>query len=320
MTELLVGDIGGTHARFAVATVADGKVESLGPAATFRVAEHESFGAAVTAYRDRLGRPLPQVAAFAVAAPIAGDVLDLTNNHWAIRPADYGESQSLFINDFAAIGHAVAQLGSAQFRHLCGPERDLPNVGSISIIGPGTGLGVAQLLRSASGDYEVIETLGGHVDFAPLDPVEDDLLRTLRQRFGRVSIERILSGSGLSQIYDALAQHEAGSAIYAGEIALWTAVLSGSDRLAAAALELFCMILGAAAGDTALAQGASAVVIAGGIGLRLADHLPRSGFAARFVAKGRFENTIRDIPVKLITHEQPGLRGAAAAYARRAVS
>jgi glucokinase len=161
----------------------------------------------------------------------------------------------------------------------------------------------------------VTETEGGHLDFAPLDSIEDALLARLRARYRRVSVERIVAGPGLAAIIEALAAIE-GRPVPAGDDkTLWAAALDGTDSLAAAALDRFCLSLGAVAGDIALAQGASAVVIAGGLGLRLADHLPRSGFAQRFTAKGRFEVMMAEIPVKLITHPQPGLFGAAAAFA-----
>ena len=182
--------------------------------------------------------------------------------------------------------------------------------------GPGTGLGVAQVLRRQGGNM-VIECEGGHIDFAPLDTLEDAMLARLRQRFRRVSVERIVSGPGLAVIHEALAAIEGRAIQRIDDKSLWTLALEGSDSLAAAALDRFCMSLGSVTGDIALAQGATAVVIAGGVGLRLADHLPRSGFAERFVAKGRFETMMAAIPVKLLTHPQPGLLGAAAAFAEK---
>src|SRR6185369_10388775 len=118
--------------------------------------------------------------------------------------AELGLDRLLAINDFAAVSHAVAQLPDEFFIHLCGPDRPLPRDGVISVIGPGTGLGIGQLLRFGDGTYRVIETEGGHADFAPLDEVEDRILAYLRQRHHRVSVERILSGPGLANIAEAL--------------------------------------------------------------------------------------------------------------------
>ena len=167
------------------------------------------------------------------------------------------------------------------------------------------------------GCYDVVETEGGHAHFAPVDGFEDALLARLRSRYGRVSVERVVSGQGLANIY-ALAAEEAGlESRYPDERALWSAALSGEDDLAAAALDRFCRALGSAAGDFALVQGAGAVVIAGGLGLRLLEHLGRSGFRDRLVAKGRFEPMIDAMTVKIVTHPQPGLFGAAAAFANQ---
>lgn len=320
MTEIVAADIGGTHARFAIAEVADGRVIAVGEPCTLQTSAHASLQTAWEEFARRTGRPLPQAAAIAVAAPIDSDVLKMTNNSWLIQPpliaGQLGLTRHVLINDFGAMGHAVAQLGADALRYVCGPEGVLPEEGVTSIVGPGTGLGVGQLLRRG-GRYHVIETEGGHIDFAPLDDLEDAILRHLRQRFTRVSVERIASGPGLANIHEALAVIEQRPVESRGDKALWEAATGGSDSLAAAALERLCLSLGAFAGDIALAQGANLVVIAGGLGLRLADHLPRSGFASRFVAKGRYERLMAKIPVRLITHPQPGLFGAAAAFAQR---
>ena len=319
-TRLVTIDIGGTHARFALAEVADGRVVSLAPEATFKTAEHASLQLALEAFAAGQKEPLPRNAAIAFAGPVQGDVLKLTNNPWIIRPALIPEKLHIdrytLVNDFGAVAHAVARCDAEHLRHLCGPERDLPARGAISVVGPGTGLGVAYVLRG-DGDYHVGETEGGHIDFAALDPIEDAILKTLRNRFRRVSAERIVSGPGLTNIYGALSTLEGRSVAPSDDKTLWTAAIEGSDSLAAAALDRFCLSLGAVAGDIALAQGATGVVIGGGLGLRLLDHLPRSGFAQRFVAKGRFERMMSDIPVKVITHPQPGLYGAAAAFAQQ---
>ncbi|HWU92572.1 MAG TPA: glucokinase, partial [Sphingomicrobium sp.] len=175
--------------------------------------------------------------------------------------------------------------------------------------------GVA-ILHKQGGSYEVIETEGGHVDFAPLDSLEDKILQQLRKNFRRVSDERLVAGRGLWNIYEALGAIEGLQLTFHDDKELWAAALDYRDSLANAALDRFCLSLGAVSGDMALAQGASAVVIAGGLGQRLVEHLPRSGFRDRFIAKGRFERRMDEMPVKLITHPQPGLFGAAAAFAR----
>lgn len=319
MMEVVAVDIGGTHARFAIAEISGGRVTALGDPVTLKTAEHASLQTAWEAFADRAGRPLPRAAAIAVASPIGGDIIKLTNNPWIIRPALVKERLGVdafsLVNDFGAVGHATAQLPEAMFAHLCGPEVPLPPSGAMTVCGPGTGLGVAQVLRTGH-DYHVIETEGGHTDFAPLDELEDAMLKRLRRHYTRVSVERIVAGPGIIAIYETLAEIEGRAVQRLDDKAIWTMALEGSDSLALAALDRFCLSLGAVAGDLALAQGAKGVVIAGGLGLRLKDHLTRSGFAERFVAKGRFRELMQAIPVKLITHPQPGLFGAAASFAQ----
>ena len=316
---IAVADVGGTHARFALAEIESGRVRSLGEPVTLKTAEYASFRTAWEEFGRQIDVPLPKALGIAFAGPVGGELLKLTNNPWVIRPALMKEKldvdRYVIVNDFGAVGHAVGQLGPDCFTHVCGPEGDLPSDGVTSILGPGTGLGVAQLLRMPP-DYHVIETEGGHIDFAPLDSLEDKMLAHLRRNFRRVSVERIVCGSGLVNIYQALAAIEGAAIVQDDDKTLWASALDGADALAAAALDRFCLCLGAVAGDLALAHGANAVVIAGGLGLRIKDHLPRSGFADRFIAKGRFERRMEAIPVKLITHPQPGLYGAAAAFAK----
>ncbi len=316
--EIVTADIGGTHARFAIATVEGQRVTALGPELVLKTAQYASLQTAWQAFGAHVGRALPRAAGIAVACPVQGDVLKFTNSPWIIRVSALKQQLDLdqitLLNDFAAVGHAVANLGDAHLRHLCGPETPIPPDGVISVLGPGTGLGVAQVIRHRSG-YEVISTEGGHVSFAPFDRLEDQILSHLRQRYLRVSAERIISGPGLANLYAALAAIEHRPAHISDDKALWEAALSGGDSLAVAALERFCLCLGVCAGDIALAQGASSVVIAGGLGLRISHVLLQSGFAQRFVAKGRFESLMARLPVKFITHPQPGLFGAAAAFA-----
>ena len=319
MRQIAVADVGGTHARFALADIEGGTVVSLGEPETLKTAEYASFQTAWEEFGRRKQIDLPKELAIAFAGPVGGEMLKLTNNPWVIRPAliheRLGVDRYTIVNDFGAVGYAVATLGDEHFRHLCGPETALPAEGVISIVGPGTGLGVAALLKRA-GRYEVIETEGGHVDFAPLDSLEDKILTQLRRNFRRVSVERVAAGQGLWNLYEALGAIEGRNLTFHDDKELWAAALAGSDSLANAALDRLCLSLGAVAGDLALAQGANAVVIAGGVGLRLADYLPRSGFRDRFIAKGRFERRMDEMPVKLITPPQPGLFGAAAAFAK----
>ena len=316
---IVVADVGGTNARFALAEVDAGQVLSVGEPVTMLTAEHASFQTAWQAFERQSGGSLPLALALSFAGPVGGEVLKLTNNPWVIRPAlmedRLGVTRFTIVNDFGAIGHAVAALGDEHLRHVRGPDGPLPATGMTTIVGPGTGLGVAQLLRTEH-DYHVVETEGGHIDFAPLDPIEDQLLDFLRHRHRRVSIERVASGQGLANLYEVLAGIEGEALVSRDDKALWAAAIDGSDPIAVAALDRFFLSLGAVAGDLALAHGANAVVIAGGLGYRLRDRFATSGFADRFIAKGRFERRMQAIPVKLVIHPQPGLYGAAAAFAK----
>ncbi|KXV24538.1 glucokinase [Gluconobacter japonicus] len=318
MREIVAVDIGGTHARFAIASIEDGKVVELGEAVTLKCAEHASLALAWEAFGRSLDRPMPKEAGIAVACPVTGEILKMTNNPWIIHPSQLAQRLHLdnfvLVNDFGAVAHAVAQVDASFMQHLCGPNIDLPPQGAITIVGPGTGLGAACLLRRGS-KYFVMETEGGHLDYPPLDDVEDRILKALRQRFRRVSAERIVSGPGLTNLYEVIAEQQGLPITLRDNKTLWQNAMEGSDTIAAAALERFCLSLGAISGDLALAHGAQGVVIAGGLGLRLAGILGESGFAERFVAKGRFEAMMSEMPVKIITHPQPGLFGAAAAYA-----
>lgn len=319
MAEIVTLDIGGTNARFALAQVDDGRVRSLAEPVTLATADHASFRRAWDHFAALTGRPLPRAVAIAIAGPVRGETIHFTNNPWVIRPASLGEElgvdRFVLVNDFEAVGHAVAQADASNFTRLGGPDIPLPDTGTVSIVGPGTGLGVAYLRRDGA-NYRVQATEGGHIDFAPIDPIEDVILSLLRKKYRRVSAERVVSGPGIVDIFEALATIEGHAVQLRDDKAIWAAGLDGTDSLAVAAVDRFCLALGSVAGNIALAQGGDAVVIAGGLGLRIKDAIQRSGFAERFRAKGRFESLMAAMPVKLITHPQPGLFGAAAAFAR----
>jgi glucokinase len=317
MTEIVAADIGGTHARFALAQIEDGRVIRLDEALILDTAGYAGLAEAWRAFANHVGRSLPSAAALAFAYPVENDLPQLTNMPWRIDARTLAEllgiDRHVIVNDFAAIGHAVATLESSQFQHIAGSDVPLPGEGVISIVGPGTGLGVGLVIRG--GDrYQVIASEGGNMDFSPHDELDDRLMAVLRRRYGHVSAERVISGHGLSDIYSVIAGADVP---YARDRDLWNAALDGSDATAAAALERFCLSLGAFAGNIALAHGANALVLAGGLGLRLREHLPASGFAERLVAKGEYRSILEQLPVKLITHPEPGLYGAAAAFAAK---
>jgi glucokinase len=317
VTELVAADIGGTHARFALAQVENGRVVELGDALTLHTADYADLGEAWQAFAHHLGRALPRAAALAFAYPVENDLPQLTNMPWTIvartLPADLGVARHVILNDFVAIGHAAAALGPSDFLHIAGPDILLPGKGVISILGPGTGLGVGLVIRGDR-QYQVIASEGGNMDFSPHDELDDRLMAALRRRYGYVSAERVISGPALRDIYAVIATADAS---YADDRDLWRSALDGTDAIAAAALERFCLCLGSFAGNVALAHGAKAIVLAGGLGLRMREQLRTSGFAGRLVAKGEYRSILEQIPVKLIAYPEAGLYGAAAAFAAR---
>lgn len=307
--EIIAVDIGGTHARFARATLVKEHVH-LQSETVLRTGDYENLEEAWSVFLD--GKPAPQGAAIAVAGPVTASKVKLTNNRWILQPDELAErlgvDRAILINDFAAVAHAVPACGP-DLHHICGPDGPLPREGTISIVGPGTGLGVAILHRTPAGD-QVIPTEGGHIGFAPADEIEDRLVARLRARHGRVSVERVVQGPGLAELHAVLTGGEL------NERELWQRALAGDANLAAT-LDRYCGLLGSIAGDLALAHGAVAVVIGGGLGLRLKDQLPSSSFVGRFRDKGRFAGAMGTLSVRLIAHPQPGLLGAAAAFASR---
>jgi glucokinase len=318
--ELVAADIGGTNARFAIARIeADGRINLGGPR-VYSTRDYADLGSAWARFAQDMGQKLPPAAAFGLPCPIEGDVLRFANSPWFINrttlKSDLGLDQVSLINDLGAMAFAIDVFSEEHFAHIAGPDRPLPAKGPITVIGPGTGLGISQLVRTDHGPV-VIETEGAHQDFAPLDAIEDRILADLRQKYVRVSTERLVSGPGLNAIYEALARIDGEPYLPLSDADLWERAIDGKDRLAQRALERYCMMFGAAAGDCALSHGAMGVAIIGGLSNRTADILRASGFHARFTAKGRFATRMANIPIWLVTHPYPGLIGAAASFRHR---
>jgi glucokinase len=315
--DIVAADIGGTNARFARASIDDAGNPTLGTVRKYKVAEYASLQSCWNAFARDEGEPLPKKASIAFATAIGREVIKLTNSSWVIHPDtlddDLGLERLSLVNDFEAVAHAVSRLPADNMELLFGPDRSLPENGTVTILGPGTGLGVA-MISFTNGVPHVIATEGGHLDFAPLDAIEGRILDYLRDKFLRVSTERVVSGPGLNNLYKAMATigHERVTLMEDAE--LWQAALDETDAFAVMALERFCLCYGAVAGDLALAHGPHHVVLAGGLTQRMQHMLTGSGFHERFIAKGRFEALMRSIPIHLAKHEEIGLFGAAAAY------
>jgi glucokinase len=310
--QILVGDVGGTHARFAVVEPSD-----AGPWRILHrldLAERlATFNDALRSYLERAGvTPLPRLAAIAVAGPVAAGTARFTNRGWEISEQalrEVGFERALLINDFAALALAVDLLDEKNL-HPIGPLRKGVERATITILGAGTGFGVSCLARY--GDRAVpMASEGGHMSFAPGDAEELAALQLLWKQEGRVSIERILSGDGLEHLYRTLEQlaGRATPALTAAEISAAALRNEASPR---AALTMFCSIYGAVAGDLALAHGArGGVYIAGGIAGKIEEFLMQSPFRRRFEDKGRLTPYVAAIPTQLIVYPDIALLGAA---------
>ena len=312
----LIGDIGGTNARFGLVSAGEAHYRSI---ATYQVADYPDFADVLThlmsdVTRLALATCAPERVCLAVAGPPHLETVSFTNSSWrfdrALVKRQTGASDVTIINDFAAVARALPALTEADLIQIGvgTPERNAAKVA----LGPGTGLGVGALLTCSHQSPVIVTGEGGHVDFAPVTDVEAAVLKFLRARFGRVSIERLICGDGIVNIYQALAHHRALSARLTKPSDIGEAAQRGDDPLARETMAMFFAVLGAAAGNFALTFGAlGGVYIAGGIAPRYIDLLRRSDFRARFLAKGRFADYLSDIPTYVITHEGIGLLGAA---------
>jgi glucokinase len=251
-----------------------------------------------------------------VAGPIDGEIVRFMNSPWVIDrrtiAADLGLERFTLVNDYGAVAHAVSILGPDELEPISGPDGPLPAEGVVTVMGPGTGLGVAMLVRRR-GRIEVVETEAAHIGFAPLNADEQAIADDLVELYGRASVERVVSGPGLLDLY----RHFGGGEWDVGDFGgLWAAAISGQDMIAAQALDQLIKCFGSAAGDIALAHGANAVVITGGLGNRIAEKLRSSLFRGRFVAKGRYRERMERVVVRLAMIAEPGLLGAAVAFQR----
>jgi glucokinase len=306
--------VGGTHARFAI-------VDASGPP-PWRIEQRQdltgqfpTFIEALQSYFERVkleSRPL--TAAVAVAGPVTAGCARFTNRGWNISESDlrkFGFKTAVLVNDFGALAYSALVLQESDLRSIGPPLKGLER-GTVTILGAGTGFGVSCLARDA--DRVVpMATEGGHIGFAPTDETEIAVLQSMRKQLGRVSVERILSGSGLEHLYRTLEQL-AGRAPPERNAADISANAVKGDPGCAAALTMFCSVFGAVAGDLALAHGSQGgVYIAGGIAEKIEGFLVKSPFRARFEDKGRLSPFVAAVPTKLIVHPDVAMLGAARA-------
>lgn len=310
----LVGDIGGTNARFGLAAI-DAAGTVISSINHLRVADFATAQDGIAHYLNNLvpGRR-PADAVLAVAGPVVHGAADLTNAQgWhldeAALAAALGLTRVRLINDFAALSLSVPLLKAAALRPIgCSAPIDANQ--TVSLLGPGTGTGVGARVVDR-GVVAIQVTEGGHIGFAPTDTLEIELLRVMQRCFGRVSIERLLSGQGLVNLHQAFAVIGGHKVARITPSGITESALSGNVR-ALATLNRFFAILGSVAGDLALAHGAlGGVLLAGGILPRMADLLIASDFRARFEDKGRLTKLLRDVPTNLIIADDVALLGAA---------
>ncbi|WP_313576271.1 glucokinase [Brevundimonas sp.] len=309
---LLVGDVGGTNARFALARMVDGRPQ-LEHFESFPAETHPTFLEGVKAYLDGC-RVKPTGGVIAVAGPVTDGAIDLTNSPWRVSESELqtlGLNPIRLINDFEALAWGAPVVPEDELASLGGPAHGDPHA-AIALVGPGTGFGVAALARDAHGREMALPSEGGHACFAPGDEVEDEVLCILRRRYDRVSIERLICGPGLLNLHRALAEID-GRETHIDDPAQITAqALETPDSPCGATLARFCAMLGAAAGDIALTTGArGGVYIAGGIVPRILPFIQASPFRRRFERKGRFQDYMAAIPTKVILHKHAALLGAA---------
>lgn len=315
----LVGDIGGTNARFALVSTVGAKPRLISPQ-SYLCRDFATAEDAVAAYlADHPAEARPSAAVLAVAGPIIDGEIIFTNADWRISEAGFSTAMQLgstkLVNDYAALALAAPML-QPEDTELVGPAVAGRADGPIAILGAGTGFGVSALVRDGVREA-VLTTEGGHVSLAPTDELEVEIWRLLRRRFGRVSVERVLSGPGLLNLYEALAAIR-GCDVAAATPRDVTCRAQQGDAAAIEAMDRFCAVLGGVAGDFALAYGArGGVYLAGGVSRHLMHTLHNGEFRQRFEQKGRFESYLREIPTRVILHPHTiALLGAARALSR----
>lgn len=320
MFPMIVADIGGTNARFALATAQVGKLFTIENVVILSGGDFDNFSDALAEYITTLGGVKPKAACIAIAGPIEGDVVKMTNLDWEFSQQqiqrDFAFEAFHVINDFAAVAIATSRLGDSDLTLIKNGVTNLE--ANKAIFGPGTGLGVAGLAY-VDGSWLPIPSEGGHVNIAPATVFEADIIKSCILRHGHVSAEALISGQGFVNLYTAICDVE-GKPMKAYEPHdITSQALSASDTLCVKTLETFCAFMGSFAGNLALTYGAKGgVYIAGGIVPRFTDFIKNSAFSPRFCEKGVMSHYVEDIPTYLISYDQVAFLGAAAWLTQKA--
>ncbi len=304
---VLLGDIGGTSARFALACG-----DEIQMNITLDVADHSTATDAIAEVLEGLEKDrCPRAAALACAGPVEDGVVSVTNSPWRIDAREvegrFGFSDVLLLNDFAAVAWALPNLRENDLRAVGGgvAKANRPAV----VLGPGTGLGIATYLPAPKGS-EVIVGEGGHATLPAANDREAEVIARLRMELGHVSAERIISGDGLVRLYETIAALDGLSVPSRTAAGISDAATAGNCATSQAALDMFCAMLGTVAGNMALAMGAQGgIYIAGGIVPQVADYFTASDFRRCFEAKGRFQSYLSGIPAWIILHPEPAFLG-----------
>ena len=309
----LVGDVGGTNARFALVRGPHGRPEND---LTLPTAGYPDMAAAIADYLARTGNARPAEAAVAIANPITGDSVKMTNSHWAFSIEEtrtrLGLSRLMMLNDWEAMALAAPAFSPANLIKI--GRGEALEWAPKALIGPGTGLGVSSLVPARDGGWVPVAGEGGHVTLAPTNEREADIIRVTWREHAHVSAERLVSGMGLENLYRAIAILDGVEVRDLSAADVTRFGLAGEDRQCAEAVATFCGFLGNVAGNLALTLGArGGVYLGGGIVLRLGDYFASSPFRARFEAKGRFADYLAKIPTYVIRADNPALLGAAMA-------
>ena len=307
MTRLLLADIGGTYARFALASGG-----TIGPTWSTEVGAHRDVGKAIATFLKTEGRHSAiDGALLATAGPVQGGRCQLTNAAWIIDEEEIAKAFAIpwvrVVNDLEAVAAGLADLPVEHTRAV-GSGIAIPGA-PMAIIAPGTGLGMACLFPGPGGRC-VLPSEGGHAGLAGIDERSDAILKFLRQRFGRVSAERVLSGPGLSNVHQAIISLQGSTRPIRTPGEITAGAFDGSSAACRATIDTFCAFLGAVAGDMALTFGArGGVFIGGGIAPRFVEYLAGSTFRRQFEAKGRLESYVARIPTCVILHPHPAFVG-----------
>jgi glucokinase len=311
-TTWLVGDIGGTNARFGLAAP-DG---TLLHSRVLADADYAGIGEAIDAYlQQRDGLPRPRRGAIAIASPVVGDEVRMTNHPWTFSVSALQErlgfERLVVINDFTAQALALPHLKATDKVVIGGGKAEAGS--PIGVLGPGSGLGVSGLIPAGS-RWIPLTGEGGHATMSPVTDRESSVLGEMRQHFDHVSAERVLSGPGLVNLYNSLAQIDGVPAKQYTAAQISDVETCRIDALCDEATEMFCAMLGTVAGNLALTLGArGGVYIGGGIVPRLDARFANSPFRERFLAKGRFRDYLAAIPTYVVIHKLPAFLGCAAA-------